>query len=91
MSDTWLTHEELVKEHRKLKADYERTRETLNLLVEKFARHVHAYQGALSGVVMYSEPPRRLRDLTPTPTPPPTPSPTSERKREPAAPAEGAR
>ena len=46
MSKTqWMTHEELVKEHLKLRGEYERTRGIVDMLVEKFEGHVHYANG----------------------------------------------
>lgn len=83
MGDTWLTHEELVKEHRKLKADHEDLREIVDLLVKAMGSHIHG----LYGEYAFTKEPLKQH----APTPPPTPSPTSAQTREPAAPAEGAR
>src|ERR1700690_3242581 len=62
MSETqWMTHEELVKEHLKLRGEYERTRGIVDLLVEKFEGHVHDGGSGMLGVT--TGPPFKKRVL----------------------------
>jgi hypothetical protein len=89
MSDTWLTHEELVREHRKLKAEYERTRHLVDVLIEKFASHTHYAENEIVPEGKFG----CLRKVTSAPRSiqPPTPSRPSLETQAPAAPAEEAR
>ena len=62
MSKTqWMTHEELVKEHLKLRGEYERTRGIVDMLVEKFEGHLHEGGSGMLGVT--TGPPFKKRVL----------------------------
>ena len=79
----FMNWQELAADHRKLKADHEALRKLVDVLVEKFALHVHYSNGEMLPTTI---PVTRLSS-----TPQPTPSPTSAQTQEPGAPAGGTR
>jgi hypothetical protein len=83
MSQEFLNLEELADAHRKLRVEYERTREIVDLLVEKFNDHYHWIDGGTTTLAS-----RQTLMKVRIPTPPPTLSRPSSEIPAPAEPAE---